>query len=80
MNRCRYILSKLESWNNKVIVSTNTLTIEHIIPQNSNLSKEWQAMLGNNWKEIQSKYLQKGLSTKLTLKGSEFLEAVTFSV
>ena len=71
MNRCRYILSKLESWNNKVIVSTNTLTIEHIIPQNSNLSKEWQAMLGNNWKEIQSKYLHRLGNLTLTAYNSE---------
>ena len=37
MNRCRYILSRLENWDNKSVVSLENLTIEHIIPQNPHL-------------------------------------------
>lgn len=57
MNRCRYILSRLENWDNKSVVSLKNLTIEHIIPQNPHLSAEWIAALGSGWSEIQKKYL-----------------------
>ena len=32
------------------------MTIEHIIPQNSQLSPDWIDDLGSEWKEIQKKY------------------------
>nr|WP_145164554.1 DUF262 and DUF1524 domain-containing protein [Paenibacillus terrae] len=57
INRCRYILGRLENWDNKSIVSLENLTVEHIIPQNSNLSAEWISALGPNWREVQKKYL-----------------------
>jgi predicted transport protein/uncharacterized protein with ParB-like and HNH nuclease domain len=57
MNRCRYILSKLEKHDNKSVVDLDNLTIEHIIPQNPALSVEWQTALGDSWAEIQKKYL-----------------------
>jgi len=57
MNRCRYILERLEKWDNKSIVSFDKMTIEHIIPQNSQLSPDWVDDLGSEWKDIQKKYL-----------------------
>ena len=57
MNRCRYILSRLENWDNKAVVNFDNLTIEHIIPQNPHLSAEWMAVLGSGWSEIQKTYL-----------------------
>lgn len=57
MNRCHYILKRLENWDNKAVVSLDDLTIEHIIPQNPKLSSDWVNELGANWKEIQEKYL-----------------------
>lgn len=57
MNRCRYILSRLENWDNKAVVNFDNLTIEHIIPQNPHLSAEWIAVLGSGWSEIQKTYL-----------------------
>lgn len=57
MNRRRYILGRLENWDNKSIVSLDNLTIEHIIPQNPRLSSEWIAALSSDWKEVQKKYL-----------------------
>ena len=57
MNRRRYILGRLENWDNKSVVSLDNLTIEHIIPQNPRLSSEWIAALGSDWKEVQKKYL-----------------------
>jgi uncharacterized protein with ParB-like and HNH nuclease domain/predicted transport protein len=52
-----YLLSKLENYKRKEFVNIDEYTIEHIIPQNPELSSEWQKMLGDNWKEVQSKYL-----------------------
>ncbi len=52
-----YLLRKLENHNRKEKVDIQNYTIEHILPQNKNLSREWQAMLGENWAEIQKQYL-----------------------
>ncbi len=55
---CKYLLSKLENHNRtKELVDVDNYTIEHIIPQNPNLSVEWQQDLGENWQDIQAKYL-----------------------
>ena len=66
-----YLLSKLENYNRKEIVNVDDYTIEHILPQNPNLSIEWQNMLGENWKEIQSKYLHSLGNLTLTGYNSE---------
>jgi len=52
-----YWLRKLENHDRKERVEVEVYTIEHIMPQNENLSHAWQQDLGSNWKEIQSKYL-----------------------
>ena len=55
---CKYLLCKLENHNrSKELVDIENYTIEHIVPQNSNLSIEWQRDLGDKWQEIQAKYL-----------------------
>lgn len=68
-----YILESLENQDNKEPISiTGTgLTIEHIMPQNSNLKKEWKDMLGDNWKEIQRIYLHSIGNLTLTGYNSE---------
>lgn len=56
--RCKYLLRKLENYDRShELVSIQEYTIEHIMPQNHNLSIEWQQDLGENWKIIQNKYL-----------------------
>ena len=57
MRNRNFILSRLENFDNKAPINIENYTIEHIMPQNSHLSKEWQDMLGANWKEIQKNYL-----------------------
>ncbi len=58
MRNCKYLLSKLENCERpKELVNVEEYTIEHIMPQNSKLSKEWQTQLGERWKEVQAKYL-----------------------
>ncbi|MGL5807502.1 MAG: DUF262 domain-containing protein, partial [Xenococcaceae cyanobacterium] len=53
-----YLLRKLENYNHaKELVDIENYSIEHIMPQNSNLSLQWQKDLGEDWQAIQSKYL-----------------------
>lgn len=57
MRNRNYILSNLENYGYKEFVNVEEYTIEHILPQNPKLSKEWKEDLGVNWREIQEKYL-----------------------
>ena len=66
-----YLLSKLENYKRKEFVNVDDYTIEHIIPQNPELSAEWQKMLGEDWKEVQSKYLHSLGNLTLTGYNSE---------
>lgn len=52
-----YLLRKLENFDRKEKVQIEEYTIEHIMPQNKNLSKEWREMLGENWETVHKKYL-----------------------
>ena len=53
---CKYLLVKLENQGKEQIIIDN-LSIEHIMPQNNNISQEWQKMLGENWATVKDKYL-----------------------
>jgi uncharacterized protein with ParB-like and HNH nuclease domain/predicted transport protein len=66
-----YLLSKLENYKRKEFVNIDDYTIEHIMPQNPELSNEWQTMLGENWKEVQIKYLHSLGNLTLTGYNSE---------
>lgn len=59
MKNRNYILESLENYGHKEPISISEFgySIEHIIPQDKNLIKEWKDMLGGNYEEIQSKYL-----------------------
>lgn len=52
-----YLLRKLENADRKEPVNLSDFTIEHIMPQNPILSTAWQQMLGEQWKEVHSRYL-----------------------
>ena len=75
MNRCGYILGRLENWDNKSAVILDNLTIEHIIPQNLQLSADWMAALGSEWREIQKKYLHTIGNLTLTAYNSEMSDS-----
>ena len=49
----------------------DNLTIEHIMPQNKNLSKSWQNMLGDNWEQVHDRYLHTLGNLTLTAYNSE---------
>ena len=84
MRNRNYILSRLENFENKAPIIIENYTIEHIMPQNKNLSSEWQAELGDNWQEVQKKYLHTIGNLTLTAYNSEmsdrsFLEKMDMS-
>ena len=66
---CKYLLTAIEN-RGKEKVSGN-LTIEHILPQNKNLSPVWKEMLGDNWADIQEKYIHTLGNLTLTGYNSE---------
>ena len=67
-----YWLRKLENYNRKERVDVNEYTIEHILPQNENLSQEWKQALGSEWEQIQEKYLHTLGNLTLTGYNSEY--------
>lgn len=71
MRSRNFILSHLENYGNKAPIIIENYTIEHIMPQNSSLSPEWQQMLGANWREIQKTYLHTIGNLTLTAYNSE---------
>lgn len=66
-----YMLRKLENKDRKEKVNVEEYTIEHIMPQNPNLSEQWKAELGENWKDVQEKYLHTIGNITLTGYNSE---------
>lgn len=71
MRSRNFILSHLENYGNKAPIIIENYTIEHIMPQNNNLSPEWQQMLGANWREVQKSYLHTIGNLTLTAYNSE---------
>ena len=67
----KYWLTKIENFNRKEPVNTAEFSVEHILPQNPNLSTEWQTELGEDWQEIQAKYLHTPGNLTLTGYNSE---------
>ena len=52
-----YLLGKLENYGRKERVDVLGYTIEHVLPQNPDLSPEWQMEVGPDWKTLQERYL-----------------------
>lgn len=66
-----YLLRKLENYKRKELVQVDDYTIEHILPQNENLSDEWKRDLGENWQSVQATYLHTLGNLTLTGYNSE---------
>ena len=66
-----YLLRKLENYERKEVIEIEAYTIEHIMPQNENLSIEWRSDLGEEWKEVQTTYLHTLGNLTLTRYNSE---------
>lgn len=67
---CKYLLYAIEN-QGKETLDTENLSIEHIMPQNKNLSMSWQKMLGENWQSVHEKYLHTLGNLTLTGYNSE---------
>jgi uncharacterized protein with ParB-like and HNH nuclease domain/predicted transport protein len=67
-----YWLRRFENFGRKEIVPVDQYTIEHILPQNEDLSKEWQGALGKEWQRIQQTWLHTLGNLTLTGYNSEY--------
>lgn len=63
---CRALLERLENGESKEQADTSSYTIEHIMPQNEKLNREWQEMLGPDWKEVRETWLHRLSNLTLT--------------
>jgi uncharacterized protein with ParB-like and HNH nuclease domain/predicted transport protein len=67
-----YWLRRFENEGRKEHVPVDEYTIEHIMPQNEDMSRAWRKALGSNWKEIQNTWLHKLGNLTLTGYNSEY--------
>jgi len=67
----KFLLSNLENFGRKEHVVISHYTIEHIMPQNKNVSEAWQAELGEGWEMTYQKYLHTIGNLTLTGYNSE---------
>jgi uncharacterized protein with ParB-like and HNH nuclease domain/predicted transport protein len=70
--RRSYFFHRLENEGRKERVATNAYTIEHILPQNPELSPQWRSDLGPDWMQIQKTYLHTLGNLTLTGYNSEY--------
>lgn len=66
-----YLLRKLENHQRKELVGVESYTIEHIMPQNENLSIAWKQELGQDWEHVHKTYLHTIGNLTLTGYNSE---------
>ncbi|MBM3214028.1 DUF262 domain-containing protein [Candidatus Poribacteria bacterium] len=52
-----YWLRRLENHERRERVNVDEYTIEHVMPQNENLSPEWRSELGDDWRQVHARYL-----------------------
>lgn len=67
-----YWLRRLENHGRKERMMVEDYTIEHILPQNEALSKEWQNELGTEWQRVQQDWLHTLGNLTLTGYNSEY--------
>ena len=71
-NRRSYWLRRFENHGRKERVTVQDYTIEHIMPQNENLSPTWKSTLGENWRQVHEQYLHTLGNLTLTGYNSEY--------
>ena len=70
--RRSYWLRRLENQGRKERVPVDEYTIEHIMPQNENLSAAWREALGPEWKQVHERWLHTLGNLTLTGYNSEY--------
>ncbi len=71
-SRRSYWLRRMENHGRKEWAPVDEYTIEHIMPQNENLSRTWQQALGPDWKTVQETWLHTLGNLTLTGYNSEY--------
>ncbi len=71
-SRHSYWLRRLENHDRKERVPVDEYTIEHIMPQNKNLSSEWREALGSDWQRVHEKWLHTLGNLSLTGYNAEY--------
>ena len=71
-NRTSYWLRRLENHGRKEPVPVDEYTVEHILPQNENLSEEWRESLGGEWQRVQETWLHTLGNLTLTAYNAEY--------
>ena len=71
-----YWLRRLENFGRKERVAVNEFTVEHILPQNENLSYKWREALGEQWQRIQQTWLHTLGNLTLTAYNSDYSDRV----
>lgn len=71
-SRASYWLRRLENYDHKEPISVEEYTVEHILPQNENLSKAWQESPGEDWRRIQETWLHTLGNLTLTGYNAEY--------
>lgn len=67
-----YWLRRLENYGRKERVLVDEYTIEHILPQNENLSAKWREALGAEWQRVQQTWLHTLGNLTLTAYNSDY--------
>ena len=67
-----YWLRRFENYQRKELVAVDEYTIEHLLPQNENLSPQWRTDLGAEWKHIQATWLHTLGNLTLTAYNSDY--------
>lgn len=67
-----YWLRRMENHGRKERVPVDEYTIEHILPQNENLSAVWKTVLGDEWERIRQTWLHTLGNLTLTGYNSEY--------
>jgi uncharacterized protein with ParB-like and HNH nuclease domain/predicted transport protein len=71
-SRRSYWLRRMENHGRKERVPVDEYTIEHILPQNPDLSGAWKAALGSEWEHVQQTWLHTLGNLTLTGYNSEY--------
>ena len=71
-DNCKLLLERLENHGTKEPTLTRGYTIEHIMPQDEDLHKDWQDMLGADWQTIHQEWLHRLGNLTLTGYNTEY--------
>ena len=69
---CWHLLARLENWGQREPSPTEDYSIEHIMPQNENLRREWREMLGGEWRQAHETWRHRLGNLTLTAYNSRY--------